>query len=94
MFPTLSPSQSYTWLYISVLITIGVYCANIYTAITYLIATSWTSSIYDKCGDECVVKISFTVGKWIFVGCIIFSFLLVSIDLAIFVFVFVESGTQ
>jgi hypothetical protein len=72
------PYDRYGWLYISVLITTAVYCANIYTAVTYLLATSWTNSIYSKCGDDCVVKISFTVGKWIFVGCIIFSFLLVS----------------
>jgi hypothetical protein len=61
-----------------VVIIVGVYCANIYTAVTMIVATEWTNSFYSKCGDQCVVKIPFDVGKWIFVGCIIFSFLLVS----------------
>lgn len=76
--PPSSFALRYVWLYIMVLITVGVYCANIYTAVTMLVADGWSNSIFGKCGDECAVKIPIDVGKWIFVGCIIFSFLLVS----------------
>ncbi|KAL7416974.1 hypothetical protein BDY24DRAFT_376092 [Mrakia frigida] len=70
----------YVWLYIMVLITVGVYCANIYTAVTMLVADGWQNSIFGKCVEECAVKISVDVGKWIFVGCIIFSFLLLGYE--------------
>jgi hypothetical protein len=38
----------------------------------------WTTTIARKCGDDCAVPVRFDIAKWIFVGCIIFSFLLVS----------------
>ncbi|CED84086.1 hypothetical protein [Phaffia rhodozyma] len=72
--------SKYLFLYIGVLISIGVHCANIYTAITMLLATGWTNSIYTKCGDDCVLHVGFLVTKWIFVGCIIVSFLLLAYE--------------
>jgi hypothetical protein len=43
-----------------------------------LSTTSWSNQIFQNCKDiEGCVPISFDVGKWLFVGCIIFSFLLV-----------------
>jgi hypothetical protein len=39
----------------------------------------WTTTIARKCGDDCAVPVRFDIAKWIFVGCIIFSFLLVSL---------------
>lgn len=54
-----------------------VYLSDIYTAITMLTSKTWSSSIYTRCPpDECPT-VSFEVGRWIFVACIIFSFLLV-----------------
>jgi len=39
---------------------------------------SWTNQIFQNCTDvKGCVAIPFTVGKWLFVSCIIFSFLLV-----------------
>ena len=38
----------------------------------------WTNAIQRKCGDDCAIDVQFKVAKWVFVGCIIFSFLLVS----------------
>lgn len=41
-------------------------------------SSTWTNVIYRKCGNDCAIKIPFDVAKWIFVGCIIFGFVLVS----------------
>ena len=38
----------------------------------------WTNAIQRKCGDDCAIDVKFSIAKWIFVGCIIFSFLLAS----------------
>lgn len=43
-----------------------------------LMICEWTNAIASKCGDNCAVNVQFSIAKWIFVGCIIFSFLLVS----------------
>jgi hypothetical protein len=46
--------------------------------LTHIANTQWTTTIARKCGDDCAVPVRFDIAKWIFVGCIIFSFLLVS----------------
>ena len=57
-----------------------VYVFDIFTAITMLTTDTWSNQIFKSCtqtdNNGCVF-IPFTVGKWLFVGCIIFSFLLV-----------------
>ena len=71
-------SERYLWLYILVLKSFLVYVSDIFTAVTMLSTTSWTNQIFDNCKDVSgCVAIPFAVGKWLFVGCIIFSFLLV-----------------
>lgn len=72
-------SHRYIWLYVLVLKSFLVYMSDIFTATTMLSSDGWTNQIYAKCGDHCAVDIQFDVAKWIFVGCIIFSFLLVSL---------------
>lgn len=45
-----------------------------------LTTSSWSNQIFNNCPateDNGCVFIPFNVGKWLFVGCIIFSFLLV-----------------
>lgn len=72
-------SHRYIWLWITILITVGVHCANVYSAIVYGLAKGWTNTIYSKCAEanDCAVNISFNLLRWITIGCIIFSFLLV-----------------
>ena len=69
----------YLWLYILVVKSFLVYVFDIYTAVTMLTTSDWSNSIFHSCPSdkECAV-IPFKYGKWLFVGCIIFSFLLVS----------------
>jgi len=71
----------------------AVYGLDIFTAVTMisservrLITTQrilaltfqWTNAITAK-GSEGIVEVKFIIAKWVFVGCIIFSFLLVSL---------------
>ena len=70
----------YLFVYLLLAKSFAVYCLDIFTAITMLSTDNWTNAIYRKCGDDCVVTIKFEVAKWIFVGCIIASFVLVSIE--------------
>lgn len=70
----------YLWVYILVLKSFLVYVFDIFTAITMLTTENWSNHIFDSCKadeDNGCVFIPFTVGKWLFVGCIICSFLLV-----------------
>jgi len=55
-----------------------VYVSDIFSAITMLTTTSWHNQVFNDCPhiDGCFA-IPFKVGQWLFVGCIIFSFLLV-----------------
>jgi hypothetical protein len=72
--------QRYLWIYILVLKSFLVYVFDIFTAITMLTTENWSNHIFDSCKegeDNGCVFIPFSVGKWLFVGCIIFSFLLV-----------------
>jgi hypothetical protein len=57
-----------------------VYVSDIFTAITKLTTSSWSNEIFNNCGNiSGCVPIPYTTGKWLFVGCIIFSFLLASV---------------
>ena len=68
----------YAWVYILVLKSFGVYAADIYTAVAMLASNRWSGSILSKAGDSTAVQVPFSIGKWIFTGCIIFSFLLLA----------------
>jgi hypothetical protein len=85
LVPTISRSwrllmflQRYLWLYIIILKSFLVYLSDIFTATTMLTTSTWSNQIFDDCQhqDGCFY-IPFNVGKWLFVGCIIFGFLLV-----------------
>ena len=70
------------FLYLLVLKSFLVYVFDIFTAITMLTTDNWSNHIFDSCtqnDDNGCVFIPFSVGKWLFVGCIIFSFLLVRV---------------
>jgi len=70
----------YVWIYVLVIKSFLVYLSDIYTAITMLSSTEWTNAIYTRCpANECPT-VSFSIGRWIFVGCIIFSFLLLAYE--------------
>ncbi|KAH9179908.1 hypothetical protein EDB89DRAFT_1841466 [Lactarius sanguifluus] len=74
--------MKYLWVYILVLKSFLVYVSDIFTAVTMLTTTSWSSNIFENCKKQnsgCVA-IPFTVNKWLFVGCIIFSFLLLAYE--------------
>jgi len=71
-------SERYLWVYILVLKSFLVYVSDIFTAVTMLSTKSWTNQIFENCKElSGCVAIPFSVGQWLFVGCIIFSFLLV-----------------
>ncbi|KAI0069119.1 hypothetical protein BV25DRAFT_1834164 [Artomyces pyxidatus] len=75
------PSGPYLWIYILVLKSFLVYVSDIFTAVTMLTTDSWSNQIFDKCTKvEGCVAIPFKIGKWLFVGCIIFSFLLLAYE--------------
>lgn len=61
---------------------IAVYVADIYTAITLLAFHKFNSSIYTRVAEspKNTVSVPFTYGRWIFTGCIIFSFLLLAYE--------------
>jgi len=70
----------YLWVYILVIKSFLVYISDIYTATTMLTSKDWSNKIFTACQDpNGCVAIPFSVAKWLFVGCIIFSFLLVRI---------------
>jgi len=73
--------MKYLWVYIIVLKSFLVYVSDIFSAVTMLTTTAWSNQIYNDCPhvDGCVF-IPFNVGKWLFVGCIIFSFLLLAYE--------------
>jgi hypothetical protein len=72
------PSHRYLWVYLVVLKSFLVYVSDIFSATTMLTTDNWSNEIFKQCQsqDGCFF-IPFSVGKWLFVGCIIFSFLLV-----------------
>ncbi|KAJ3567790.1 hypothetical protein NP233_g6132 [Leucocoprinus birnbaumii] len=71
----------YLWVYIIVLKSFLVYVSDIFSAITMLTTKNWSNEIFRRCAtlDGCVF-IPFNIGKWIFFGCIIFSFLLLAYE--------------
>ncbi|KAH9940589.1 hypothetical protein B0H21DRAFT_754650 [Amylocystis lapponica] len=73
----------YLFLYITVLIAFLVYVSDIFTAVTMLTTTSWSNSIYNSCPPDqskSCVYIPFSIAKWLFFGCIVFSFLLLAYE--------------
>jgi len=71
----------YLWVYILVMKSFLVYISDIYTATTMLTSEDWSNKIYKACPDpNGCVAIPFPVAKWLFVGCIIFSFLLLAYE--------------
>ncbi|TFK43645.1 hypothetical protein BDQ12DRAFT_731635 [Crucibulum laeve] len=71
----------YLWLYIIVLKSFLVYVSDIFSAITMLTTKNWSNEIFKQCQTtkNCIF-IPFNTGKWLFVGCIIFSFLLLAYE--------------
>lgn len=72
--------MQYIWVYVLVVKAFLVYMSDIFTAVTMLSSDGWTNRIYSECGDHCAIQIQFNAAKWIFVGCIIFSFLLLAYE--------------
>ncbi|KAI0269179.1 hypothetical protein BC834DRAFT_841789 [Gloeopeniophorella convolvens] len=73
--------MKYLWLYVLVLKSFLVYVSDIFTAVTMLTTKSWSNQIFDHCQEVSgCVAIPFNIGKWLFVGCIIFSFLLLAYE--------------
>ena len=69
----------YMWLYMIVLKSFFVYVSDIFSAITMLTTNGWHSQVFNNCPSShngCFF-IPFRIGRWLFVGCILFSFLLV-----------------
>lgn len=73
--------MKYLWVYILVLKSFLVYVSDIFTAVTMLSTKSWTNQIFQNCTEvRGCVAIPFSVGQWLFVSCIIFSFLLLAYE--------------
>lgn len=73
----------YLWLYILVLKSFLVYISDIFTAITMLTTHAWSNQIFENCQEQQIqgcIPIPFNTGKWLFVGCIIFSFALLGYE--------------
>jgi len=69
------------WLYIIVLKDFLVYVLDIFTAITMLTSKQWSNQIFNDCPQtKNCVAVPFEVGRWLFVGCIIFGFLLLAYE--------------
>lgn len=73
--------MKYLWVYLVVLKSFLVYVSDIFSATTMLTTNNWSNEIFKQCQsqDGCFF-IPFSVGKWLFVGCIIFSFLLLAYE--------------
>lgn len=72
----------YLFLYLLMLKSFLVYISDIFTATTMLTTDGWSNDIYNSCpntADGCV-PVDFNIGKWVFFGCIIFSFLLLAYE--------------
>ncbi|KAI0347367.1 hypothetical protein BDW22DRAFT_1481012 [Trametopsis cervina] len=75
--------MKYLWLYVIILKGFFVYISDIFTAVTMLSTDSWSNAIFNSCSPDLhngCVAIPFNVGKWLFFGCIIFSFLLLAYE--------------
>jgi len=73
----------YLWLYLIILKSFMVYILDIFSAVTMLSTDAWSNEIFNQCknlqGQGCIF-IPFATGRWLFVGCIIFSFLLLAYE--------------
>ncbi|BGP20756.1 Potassium transporter [Rhodosporidiobolus nylandii] len=73
---------TYGWLWLMFIKSIAVYIADIYTLVALLASNRWSASILQSDAAKSdsdssnVLQVPFSIGKWIFFGCIIFSFLL------------------
>jgi len=73
--------SKYLWLYIIVLKDFLVYVLDIFTAITMLTSKQWSNQIFNDCPKtKNCVAVPFELGRWLFVGCIIFGFLLLAYE--------------
>ncbi|PWZ03261.1 hypothetical protein BCV70DRAFT_14226 [Testicularia cyperi] len=72
----------YTFLFLMVIKSFAVYVADIYTAITLLAFGHFSGSLYDKVQNDPDnnFRVPISYGRWIFTGCIIFSFLLLAYE--------------
>jgi len=68
----------YFWLYLLVFKDFLVYVSDIFSAITRLTTTSWSDETIKSCTD--CIPISADASKWLFVGCVIFGFLLLAYE--------------
>jgi Fungal potassium channel len=77
MHTTLDPQRSfrYVWRHTLIIKSFAVYASDIYTAIALLASNRWAGEILQST-DGNAIKVPFTIGKWIFTGCVIFSLLL------------------
>jgi hypothetical protein len=74
--------SKYLFLFLIFFKSFAVYMSDIFTAVTMLTTTAWSNQIFDACTAQSkgCVFIPFQTGKWLFVGCIIFSFLLLGYE--------------
>lgn len=79
--------MKYLWLFVIVLKSFLVYVSDIFTAITMATTQNWSNQVAScpETEDNGCVYIPFRVGKWLFIGCIAFSFLLVSINWTMYI---------
>lgn len=72
----------YMWVFIMVGKAFAVYVADIYTAITLLAFHKFNGSIYSRveADKDNPLRVPFDYGRWIFTGCIIFSFCLLAYE--------------
>jgi len=71
----------YLWLYLVVLKSFLVYVSDIFSAVTMLTTKNWSNEIFKQCQDiNGCVFIPFTIGKWLFVSCILVGFLLLAYE--------------
>ena len=77
-FPCLMTFR-YLWLYLIVLKSFLVYVSDIFSATTMLTTSNWSNEIFKQCQDiQGCFYIPFSIGKWLFVSCILVGFLLAS----------------
>ncbi|CAK5262750.1 unnamed protein product [Mycena citricolor] len=74
--------MKYFFLFMIFFKSFAVYMSDIFTAVTMLTTTGWSNQIFNACTAQSsgCVFIPFNTGKWLFVGCIIFSFLLLGYE--------------
>ena len=75
-WPYLHICFRYIFVYVLVIKSVLVYISDVYTGIAMLANDYWSGNILAESGNSSTIKVPFTIGKWIFTGCIIFSFLL------------------